>query len=133
MTIRNHATMAALIAALIACQPAPAHADAFPGQLPPDPARPGWRPPATRPHQPAAGTAYDFDPGRGPLLDPHAEDRIWLDPWGSWGPGTAAIPLPDPAPVVTPCRPPAAVPGPLPALGLGAAFAYSRKLRRRIR
>lgn len=125
---------------LMVCQPEPAHADAFPdrGSVPADPARPGWRPPATRPNEPAAGAAYDFDPGRGPLLDPPAEDRIWLNAWGTWGPGTASVPLPPPR-VVTPnpCRPPAvvppaAVPGPLPIAGLAVAWRLARRLRRRL-
>ncbi len=135
MTIRNHTAMAALIATLTA----PAHADVFHDNVPTDPARPGWRPPATRPHIPMAGHYYDFDPDTGPLAFPSIQDPFWPGPFGTWGWGAGAsetpIPLPPPT-VVRRCRPPAVVPkkvpGPLPVLGLGAAFAYSRRLRQRL-
>ena len=135
MTIRNHITLAAILATLTACTPIPAHADALldPDSVPPDPARPGWRAPAARPDQLPAGTAYDFDPGRGPLLDAHAEDAIWTVTPGTWGASTGPVSLPPP-PVVVPrgCRPPAAVPGPAGLLGVGAMFTTARQLRRRI-
>lgn len=121
---------------LTACHPVPAHADVLRDNLPSDPARPGWYPPAARPVTPAAGAAYDFDPDRGPLADPRLEDGIWLSPFGtwSWGAGSDPLPLPPPADVVRRCRPiPAAVPGPLPLAGLAAAFTYSRKLRQTIK
>ena len=133
MTIRNPTPVCVLIALCTACTPLPAHADGLPDKLPPDPARPGWRPPAARAYVPGAGAAYDFDPGRGPLLDPHAEDRLWIVTPGAWGAATGPIPLPPP-PVVAPpgCRPPAGVPGPAGLLAVGAMFHASRQLRRRI-
>ena len=118
-------------AALLAMLAAPAHADAFFDQLPSDPARTGWRPPDARPYVSLVGNYYDFDPGRGPLLAPHAEDSIRLVGPGTWGQGTAPLPLPAPD-VVTPCRPPAAVPGPLPIAGAAAAWGWARRLRRKV-
>jgi hypothetical protein len=132
MTFRNHSAVLALLALLTACATEPAHADVFPQRLPGDPARPGWYPPAARHYVPMAGAAYDFDPGRGPLLAPGVEDSIWLPiPYGTWGAGTAPLPLPPPD-VVRRCRPPAAVPGPLPLAGVAAAFGWARRLRRRV-
>jgi hypothetical protein len=120
---------ALLLLLLTACTPIPAHADA--NNLPPGAPSPGGHPPANRAYISGAGVDYDFDPGRGPLFDARIEDDIWLDPFGGWATTT---PLPVlPPPVVTGCRPaPDAVPGPLPLLGLFAAFFYSRKLRQRI-
>ncbi len=128
MAFRNHTLLT--LAMLTAC--APAHADAFPDQLPSDPARPGWRPSAARAFQPAGGSHFDYDPESGALPLEDLQDDLWTVRPGTWGAGASAVPLPPPPPV-TPCRPPAAVPGPLPVLGLGAAFAYSRKLRNRIK
>jgi hypothetical protein len=127
MTFRNHSTILLLLASLTACYPQPAHADVLLDQLPPDPARPGWYAPVSRSDVPMGGVDYDFDPDRGPLLDAHAEDALWLVTPGAWGASTAPLPLP--APDLVRCTP---VPGPLPVLGVGAAYAYSRKLRRRI-
>jgi hypothetical protein len=114
---------------------APAHADAFdPDSLPPDPARPGWRPPAPRAYVPTTGVDWDFSPDRGPLLDAHAEDRIWTVTPGAWGAATGPVQI-SPGPVVVPpgCRPaPAAVPGPGPLAVAAGAFTFSRKLRKRI-
>ncbi len=130
MAIRNRNPTLLTLAALAVCT-TPAHADAFPDSLPSDPARPGWRPPAARALQPATGAAYDFDPGRGPLVDAAIEDAIWFVGPGAWGAGASAVPLPPP-PVVTPCRPPAAVPGPLPLAGVAATWGWARRLRRRV-
>ena len=124
MTIRN-LTLALLVLALCTA----AHADGLPDRLPSDPARPGWRPPATRPYQPAAGVDYDFDPGRGPLLDAHAEDRLWIVTPGTWGASTGPVQV-STGPVVA--RPVPCVPGPAGLLGAGAMFHASRQLRRRI-
>ena len=112
---------------------APAHADAFdPDSLPPDPARPGWRPPAPRAYVPTTGVDWDFSPDRGPLLDAHAEDAIWLVTPGAWGAATGPVQVPPPVVAPPGCRPaPAAVPGPAGLLGVGAMFHASRQLRRR--
>jgi hypothetical protein len=120
-----------LLLALAIC--APAHADAFdPDSLPPDPARPGWRPPAPRAYVLGAGVDYDFDPDRGPLLDAHAEDSLWLVTPGAWGAATGPVSLPPPPVVVPPgCRLPA-VPGPAPLAVAAGAFTFSRELRKRI-
>jgi hypothetical protein len=128
MTFRNHTPTLLTLAMLTAC--APAHADAFPDSLPSDPARPGWRPPATRPHVPGAGVDYDFDPGRGPLLDAHAEDNLWLVSPGTWGAGASAVQV-STGPVVTQ-RPCVGVPVPLPIAGAAAAWGWARRLRRRV-
>jgi hypothetical protein len=120
---------------LTACTPLPAHADAFHQQLPADPARPGWRPPAARPYQPAAGVDYDFNPGRGPLVDAHAEDAIWLVGPGAWGAPAGPLQV-SPGPVVAApgCRPaPAAVPGPAGVLAVAGMFTTARQLRRRMK
>jgi hypothetical protein len=112
---------------------APAHADAFdPDKLPPDPARPGWRPPAARAYVPIGGSHFDYDPAAGARTLEELQDDLWLNSLGTWGEGTAQVPLPQ---VVVPpgCRPaPAAVPGPAGLLGVGAMFHASRQLRRKI-
>jgi hypothetical protein len=121
-----------LLFALALC--APAHADALLDQLPPDPARPGWRPPATRAYVPGAGVDYDFDPDRGPLLDAHAEDAIWLVTPGAWGAATGPVQVPPPVVAPPGCRPaPAAVPGPAGLLTVAGMFTTARQLRRRIK
>lgn len=117
---------AVLVAALTACATEPAHADAF---LPDAATSPGQRPPATGAYFPLAGNHYDFDPGRGPLDSPAIEDAIWLNGWGTWGQGAAAIPLPTDSAAVKPC---VAVPGPLPIAGVAAAWGWARRLRRRV-
>lgn len=122
---------AACACILSSCTPLPAHADVIHDQLPADPARPGWRAPAPRTNQPAAGVAYDFDPAAGPLSDPHAADNIWLVTPGAWGAGEAPVQV-SPGPVVRPCVPIPA-PGPLPVLGAAAAWGWARRLRRRVR
>ena len=133
MTFRNHTTTVLLLATLTACQPAPAHADVFPESVPAGQSRPGWRPAGSGRMVAAPGLDYDFDPDRGPLLAPRLEDSIWFpSPWGTWGAGTAPLPLPAPN-VVSRCRPgPAAVPGPLPLAGIAAAWGWARRLRRRV-
>jgi hypothetical protein len=111
VTIRNPTPACALIALCTACTPIP----------------------AARAYQPAVGAAFDFEPGRGPLVDAHAEDAIWLVTPGDWGAATGPVQVPPP--VVTPpgCRPaPAAVPGPVPLAVAAGAFTFSRKLRKRI-
>jgi len=102
----------------------PAHADAF---MPSTTATPTGRPPATGGIIPLVGNHYDFDPRRGPLDSPSIEDAIWLVRPGAWGASTEALPLPTP-PVVTPC---VAVPGPAGVLGLGMAFGWARRIRRK--
>lgn len=142
MTFRNHTPTLLTLALLTACQPAPAHADAFdPASVPPDPARPGWRPPVARPYVPSGGSHFDYNPESGALPLEDLQDDLWLSPFGtfgSWGEGTASIPLPPP-PVVTrkPCRPVPEpegeiVPGPLPIAGAAAAWGWARRLRRRV-
>ena len=132
MGIRNHTPALITLALLTTCATEPAHADVFPEQLPSDPARPGWYPPTARPYVFMGGNHYDFDPDTGPLAFPSIQDPYWPSPFGTWGAGTAPLPLPPPN-VVRRCRPvPAAVPGPLPLAGVAAAFGWSRRLRRRV-
>lgn len=123
----------ALVAALVACQPQPAHADELPDQLPPDPGRPGWRPPAQRPvptGRPAdpAGVFIPFDDGLAP--DPFGTGQgLWG--WSPWGENPEEIPLPV-VPPLTFCRPLPSAPGPLGVSGAAAAWGWSRRIRNRI-
>ena len=131
MSIRNHTPALLTLALLTACQPAPANADVL-NNLPARSVRPRWYPPTTWRHLFMGGNHYDFDPDTGPLALPSIQDPYWPSPYGTWGAGTAPLPLPAPD-VMRRCRPVhPAVPGPLPVMGVAAAFAYSRKLRQRI-
>ena len=116
----------------------PVHADVLPVQpsdMPPDPARPGWRPPHRNPGipdgaDPAGGyRSSDVDDAGG------GGEPFAFDTFGRWQ-ATPPSPLPRPvAPPMVKCRPlpVSTVPGPLPVLGVAAAWGWARRLRRRVR
>jgi hypothetical protein len=127
----------ALLLALTACHPAPAHADVLPdpANLPLDPARPGWRPtirggyvvPGGDPRA-AGGGIPDAAPGG------DAPSRFW-GPFGIWDGTTAGPPSSPLEAQVVSCGPPpapAAVPGPAGVLAVAGMFTTARTLRRRI-
>ena len=126
--------MAATLLIITACHPAPANADVFdPAGVPPDPARPSWRPTIGRPGipdgaDPAGGYRSSDVDDAGGSGEPSA-----FDTFGRWQ-ATPPSPLPRPvAPPMVKCRPVASVPGPLPVLGVAAAWGWARRLRRRVR
>jgi hypothetical protein len=142
MTIRIHTPALLLLATLTACYPQPAPADVLPlkpSSMPVDPVHPGRRPATFRDGSIPAGP--DSGAGRrGGAADAATDNApAFWGPFGTWT-GAATGPLPRPvAAADVRCRLPAqralqvaSVPGPLPVLGVGAAYVYSRKLRRRI-
>ena len=141
MTIRNHIPCLLALATLTACQPPPAYADVLldPANLPVDPVHPGRRPATFRDGSQPVGP--DSGAGRrGGAADAAADNApAFWGPFGTWT-GAATGPLSSPvAAADVRCRPLAqqasqvdSVPGPLPVLGVGVVYAYSRKLRRRI-
>lgn len=127
------ATLCAL--ALAYCAPQPSYADALldRGNMPADPVNPGRRIPAPVGYVPMGGNHYDFDPDRGRIFAPHIEDKLWLFTPGGWGASTSTLSVLPPVVVTDRCRPPVAdVPGPLPIMGLAAAWRGSRRLRRMV-
>ena len=126
---------AVVLLIITACHPAPANADVFnPAGVPPDPARPSWRPTIGRPGIPANADPAGGNSGGHAVASPSGGEPPAFDTWGRWQ-GTPPSPLPRPvAPPVVRCRiPVAGVPGPLPVLGVAAAWGWARRLRRRVR
>jgi hypothetical protein len=162
MTFRTPTTVCVLIATLSGCAMAPAHADAWqPDAVTPNElqtsAKLGLPPGDNLGYEPAPSVVTDWPmdppmpvPAAGPTLlaSWRGAPAGWSPP-GLYGPGRGDAaggggrPDTDGDGRGASCergnasfcpRPPEpAVPGPLPLLGLGAAFAYSRKLRQRIR
>ena len=134
--IKEHFAGSAVVAACILIASHPVNADVFdPAGVPMDPARPGWRPPHRNPGIPAnanstnGNRSSDVDDAGG------GGEPFAFDTFGRWQ-ATLPSPLPRPmAPPVVRCRPlpVATVPGPLPVLGVAAAWGWARRLRRRVR
>ena len=134
----------------------PAMADGVPGQFVPDPVNPNWRPSPSdivyRDNGQGSESPHrSWDVGRtsdgypvvvygGPGTDGYGRARIYDEPIGGSTviivPGNPPILNPDkpsnPIIPVIPVEPESDVPCPLGIFGVGAAFAYSRKLRNRI-
>ena len=129
-------SLAAVITTITAYHLAPANADVFdPASVPMDPARPGWRPPHRNPGIPAGADPAGSNRGS------HADDAgggreppAFFDTFGRWqGTPPSSLPIPMAPPMVR-CRPlpVSTVPGPLPILGVAAAWGWARRLRARI-
>jgi hypothetical protein len=163
MTFRNHIPTLFVLAALTGCAMAPAHAsDARPpGWQDAQPVSQSYKlPPGDNlGYQPAprAATDWPMDP---PMPVPAAGPTLlasWRGAPAGWNPPGLYAPRRGSAaggggrpdtngdgnggscertnnrPPFCPRPPEPGVPGPVPLLGLGAAFAYSRKLRQRIK
>lgn len=132
--MRARSLVLSLLLSLTACSIQPATADVAPDptNLPRNSLNTERRTNSPRPDFSITSNHYDFDPNRGPIFDPRIEDNLWYITPGAWGASTEPLPLPAPYVLKLCVANPSSVPGPLPLLGLGTAFIYSRKLRRRI-
>ena len=125
----------ALLSVALTTLTVPASADVFdPASMPSDPARPGWRPTIGRPSIPNGVDFVGSNRGSNVNDAGGGGEPSAFDTWGRWQ-ATPPSPLPRPvAPPVVRCRiPVAGVPGPLPVLGVAAAWGWARRLRRRVR